>query len=530
MGSIVSTIRSTTSTISVALKTLISLNSQFTSLLSRAASPPSQPVPAPTHPYWLDDPPFPALCDVKPDDLPSETDVVIIGSGITGAAVERTLLELSGSKEDLGILVCEARQLCSGATGRNGGHIKATPYEVFAMFREKLGSEEARRIARFQRRHLEVLKQVGEVVPEGEVREVQTVDLFLEREDFEKAKENVEEMREWMPEEECRIWEADEARKEVSFEHHVESQSLMNVQFGVNDLVVGAISYSAGALWPYRLVTGVWNDLLTRFPNLSISTSTPVEGVSHNPDSSPFSYTVNTSRGSIKTQHVIHATNAYAAHLVPSLRGSLTGALAHMSAQRPGESFPASQGGRSWSVIYSPGFDYVTQRPDNQDGSPGDLMIGGGFFRSRHQGLDQIGVWDDSQVHALPLMHVRGVMPTVFEPRWGGGSSLVKAWTGILGFTGDLMPFVGRVPGCRAGPKSGGEWIAAGFNGEGMVWAWLCGTALAVVVLGREEEELEESVGRPGGKLEEWFPGKVLGVDGGRLRRADIANLADYAG
>ncbi|KAF4984527.1 hypothetical protein FZEAL_303 [Fusarium zealandicum] len=505
MGSVISSIQPTTSTISFAVKTLLSLHNQFSSVLLRAASPPGLPIPAPTRPYWLDDPPFPALCDIQAD-VPKETDVVIIGSGITGAAVAKTLLELSGDGEELRVVVCEARQLCSGATGRNGGHIKCTPYEVFAMFRAKLGPEKARQLVRFQRRHLEVLKQVGEKIPQGEIREVQTVDLFLEREDFENAKREVEEMREWMPEEECLVWGAEEARRE----------------FGVNELVVGAISYSAGALWPYRLVTGVWNDLLERFSSLSINTNTPVESISHDAASAPYTYTVNTPRGKLKARHVVHTTNAYAPRLLPSLRGSLTGALAHMSAQRPGESFPPSHGERSWSVIYSPGFDYVTQRPDGKDGMPGDLMIGGGFFRSRQQGLDHIGVWDDSQVHALPLMHIRGVMPAVFEPQWSSGSSLVKAWTGILGFTGDFMPLVGRV--------KEGEWAAVGFNGEGMVWAWLCGTALAVMVLGREEEVLEEGVGRPGGRLQEWFPGEVLGFEGGRLKRADLVNLVDYAG
>ncbi|KAL2684629.1 hypothetical protein Neosp_005708 [[Neocosmospora] mangrovei] len=506
MGAIISTVQSSVSTVSSVFKTFSALHTQFSSLLVRASSPPSLPAPAPTRSYWLDDPPFPKLCGIQ-SELPAEADVVIIGSGITGAAVAKSLLELSG---ELRVVVCEARELCSGATGRNGGHIKSTPYEVLAMFRSKMGPEKATKLARFQRSHLEILKQVGEKVPQGEVREVQTVDLFTEKDDFEKAQREVEEMKVWMPEEKAFILEADEVRKE----------------FGVNELIVGGISYSAGALWPYRLVTGVWNDLLDRFSTLSIHTNTPVESVSQELGSSPYAYTVKTPRGTLKTRHVIHATNAYAPHLVQSLRGCLTGALAHMSAQRPGASFPSSHGGRSWSIVYNPGFDYVTQRPDNSDGTPGDLMIGGGFFRSRQQGLDQIGVWDDSQVHALPLTHIRGVMPAIFEPQWGGGSKLVKAWTGILGFTGDLMPLVGRVHPSK--DKDSGEWVAAGFNGEGMVWAWLSGTALAIMVLGLEEENLEKGVGRPGGKLDDWFPREILGVDGGRLKRADVANLADF--
>ncbi|KAJ4015065.1 hypothetical protein NW752_006521 [Fusarium irregulare] len=505
MGAVISTIQSTTSTISYGLKTIWTLHKQFSVALDRASSAPGFPVPNPTDSYWLDDPPFPTLCDIQDDKLPQEADVVIVGSGITGAAVAKSLLELSDSK--LRVVICEARQICSGATGRNGGHIKSSPYSEFAMFSKRLGPEVASKVVRFKRSHLKMMKQVGAKIGHGDVREVETVDLYLGKEEFESAKKQVDEARKWMPEEEHAIWEAEEARS----------------KFGVNELVAGALSYTAGALWPYRLVTGLWNDLLERFPGLSINTHTPVEGVTKAGDGS---YTVSTSRGSIKARHVVHTTNAHAGQLLPKVRGSLCGAIAHMSAQRPGASFPSCHGNRSWSPIYNPGFDYVSQQPDKPDGTPGDLMIGGGFFRSRQEGIDQIGVWDDSQTHVLPQIHIRGVMPSIFEPQWGEGSSLVKAWTGIIGFTGDLMPFVGRAPSSAA-KKDSGEWIAAGFSGEGMVWAWLCGTALAVMVLGKEDEKLEDGIGRPGGKLKDWFPQELLSVDDARLRRADIANMAD---
>jgi monoamine oxidase len=217
MGAVISTVQSVTSTISAGLKTLASLHSEFSSLLTRAASAPGFPVPEPTQSYWLDDPPFPALCDIQDDDLPQEADVVIIGSGIAGASVAKSLLELSESK--LRVVVCEARQLCSGATGRNGGHIKSAPYEEFAIFCPKLGAEETRKVIRFKRRHLEMMKQLGESIAQAEVREVETVDVYLEKEDFEKAKKQVEEVREWMPEEAHKIWEGEEARKEVSYPH-----------------------------------------------------------------------------------------------------------------------------------------------------------------------------------------------------------------------------------------------------------------------------------------------------------------------
>lgn len=217
MGSVVSTLQGHLFAISAAIKTLSSLSAQFSSLLDRISLPPGYPVDNPTSSYWLDDPPFPSLCDVQ-GVMPAETDVLIIGSGITGASVAKTLLELSGASllQPLNVTVLEARQLCSGATGRNGGHIKATPYEMFCFYRERLGAERAKDYIRFQMRHLPVLLELGREFPAGEAREVQTVDLFLEEEDFEKAKGQVEVAREWLPEIEHGVWGAEEAGGEVS--------------------------------------------------------------------------------------------------------------------------------------------------------------------------------------------------------------------------------------------------------------------------------------------------------------------------
>jgi glycine/D-amino acid oxidase-like deaminating enzyme len=48
--------------------------------------------------------------------LPRHVDVLIIGSGITGVSCARTLLRKG--PPSLRVLVLEARDVCSGATGR----------------------------------------------------------------------------------------------------------------------------------------------------------------------------------------------------------------------------------------------------------------------------------------------------------------------------------------------------------------------------------------------------------------------------
>lgn len=56
------------------------------------------------------------------ETLPETSDIVIIGAGYTGAATAYHCLDQSQSigKEKPSIVILEARQACSGATGRNG--------------------------------------------------------------------------------------------------------------------------------------------------------------------------------------------------------------------------------------------------------------------------------------------------------------------------------------------------------------------------------------------------------------------------
>ncbi|CAD0088084.1 unnamed protein product [Aureobasidium vineae] len=59
-----------------------------------------------------------------------------------------------------------------------------------------------------------------------------------------------------------------------------------------------------------------------------------------------------------------------------------------------------------------------------------------------------------------------------------------------------------------------------------MVFAWLCGTALGIMIMGSEQENIPASPGFPGGMLHEWFPGELL-LDNKRYNRIDVLDLAD---
>lgn len=212
MGAVLSHVWEVYYLVKTITNTLSGLNGQYQRASRRVNNPPPAPSPNPSRPYWLDNPPFPDLVHLQ-DELPGEADIVVIGSGITGAAAARTLLELSD--KPLKIVVVDARELCGGATGRNGGHIKVTPHEMFEVLRTKIGDAKARDVTRFQMRHLDILMQVGRELPVGEVREVETVDVVVGEQDMKYAREQVEEVKKWIPEHEVRIWEKEEAIAKV---------------------------------------------------------------------------------------------------------------------------------------------------------------------------------------------------------------------------------------------------------------------------------------------------------------------------
>lgn len=86
--------------------------------------PASLPSKNPLRSFWLSEPS--ELADHRTTgQLPKSADVVIIGSGIAGTLTAYNLLD---KQPYLNIVMLEAREVCGGATGRNGGQIKTDPY------------------------------------------------------------------------------------------------------------------------------------------------------------------------------------------------------------------------------------------------------------------------------------------------------------------------------------------------------------------------------------------------------------------
>lgn len=166
----------------------------------RLFSDPGLPRPNPTQAHWQL-PPH-ALSTVQSASLTSETDILILGSGITGCSVAKSLLSLSS---DSTITLLEARTITSGATGRNGGHIATHPVIDYGDLVDVVGKEEAVKILRFRLGHYgmiyEELEALGkEALDVSELRRVESVVGLLDEETLRKVKALHTRMEEDVPE------------------------------------------------------------------------------------------------------------------------------------------------------------------------------------------------------------------------------------------------------------------------------------------------------------------------------------------
>ena len=182
-------------------------------LISKLSADPGTPVPDPTVSFWQE--PVLSFADQQSPTLPESADVVILGSGITAISTAQHLLRLDAS---LKIVILEARRVLSGATGRNGGHIKAVPVADYMQLKKQLGRESAMKITRFRLAHLDAFVKEAELLGEagkaGLVRRVEACSGYYDKAAWETAKSNREGWLQDFPEERER-WTIHEQESEL---------------------------------------------------------------------------------------------------------------------------------------------------------------------------------------------------------------------------------------------------------------------------------------------------------------------------
>lgn len=411
------------------------------------------------------------------EDLPKKADIVIVGSGITGASIAR-YLAVDSRTSNLSILMLEAREICFGATGRNGGHCQPLLFD------------RTPEVAAFEVKNVHAVRSYIEEhdVP-CEWRSVSGCRSFWYPELFKAAKADIEKLKKTDADLGSKVTVIEAGDTETMKRHRVNPNGVAGV----------TLTEGAGQLWPYKYVTFIVEKLV-REGKINVQTHTPVTKIVKGNDK-VYRQTIETPRGKVSARHVLLATNGYTSHLLNDFTDLIVPVRCEMSALHPpagSERLPNSYGMVGFENGNAEMDDYLIQRPfydsPNGDGTRkgGHLMFGGGRGCATYNCL---GETDDDIVDPGEAAYLRRALLT--QLALGGeteGLKELKAshqWTGIKGYSRDNMPWVGKVPTQKDGKIAfeDGLWLCGGYTGHGMPNATLCGKALVEMVLAEEQKD-----------------------------------------
>ena len=158
----------------------------------------------------------------------------------------------------------------------------------------------------------------------------------------------------------------------------------------------------------------------------------------------------------MRARHVVVATDGALPALVPEYAGRVRSRRLHMVATEP---LPPTID----RMVYARwGYEYLQQRPDGR-------ILAGGF-----SDLDGDGSYTDSDVGS-PLVWER--VEAYVRDDVGTDARVSHRWAGVVGFSDDLLPYVGEVPGR---PRL---YVSGGYSGHG-VPGFMCGQDLADTIAG----------------------------------------------
>ncbi|RSL76194.1 hypothetical protein CEP51_010188 [Fusarium floridanum] len=410
-------------------------------------APATNPVPS----FWNADPR--PLDDFRStEDLPSEIDILIIGSGIAGVGTAYHLLQDSSFKASIAIL--EARKPVSGATGRNGGHVKPDGFLNVPRTAKIYGAAAAAELAKFEAAHVYAVKDLVE--REGldcDFNVTRALDVFL---DPGHAKQT------------------EEAYKELVKANVVDLHDIAFTPMKDAERVSGVkgaqccFSYTAAHLWPSKMIHQLLQLLLDK--GVKLYSHTPVSSVSPTPDNNG-AWTVTTPRGVIKARKIIYATNGYTSNLLPEYSRCIVpirGIACHISSPK-GTDTPHLV--NTYGIRFDArNNDYLIPRPD------GSIIVGGARQRFWHNKERWYGTIRDDELVDEAVSYFDDYMQRHFRGWENSGAKVESIWTGIMGYSGDFMPHVGEIP------DKPGQFIIAGFTGHGMPQILLSSKGMAAMV------------------------------------------------
>ena len=382
---------------------------------------------------------------VQPFEGDRTTEVAVIGAGVAGTAIALVL-----ARAGTGVTVLEGRRIAAGASGRNAGFITNSTGEKYAAVVARLGRENARRLRRFHEENAEQAAQfIAELAQLGWSCEYQRegiLGLATSESELAALRESARLLNEdgWP----ATLWERNALPARLQEEY------------------LGGIFHSgSGSLHPAKFVHGL--ALLAQQAGVLFYQESPVTTIA----TSENGVTLTTPRGMLQARDVVLATNAWLPEIgsqlgVDWLARCITPTRGQVIATEPisEQLFPCP-------CSADEGYQYWRQHED------GRLIVGGW----RNHSLTTEATSDETPGGIVQQQLEKFVHKTLNLPE----VQITHRWAGIMAFSQDGLPLIGRIPGR---PHC---FIAGGFTGHGNASALQGATIIRELVLGRTHDEAD---------------------------------------
>ena len=381
--------------------------------------------------YWHDTAPPP----IPGDALPATSDIVVVGGGMLGCWTAYWLAK-AGMKPTL----IEKSAISWGATGRNGGLLRAGMADGYAATVERVGEADTNAIWQISQegRNLAVEVIQGEEI-DCHFKVVGSIHLWLDEATMARS------MGRPNPEGDVAI-----ALDRQGLREHILTP--------LGPEIVGGMYFPDGArLHSSRYLAGIAGAAQRHGARLCLA---GVRGLTADGGET----LVETDRGTVRANAVVVALNAWTDELVPSVAGVIKPVRGQVLSYAPfAQTFNTSVG-----VAATPTGEYWQQTAD------GSVVLGG--YRA-------VATAQDVDVREMvPTDEVQEPLATLFPRLFPqlDGLQINRQWAGLMAFTQDYLPIVDRIPGhSRA-------WFGGGFCGHGMPFGPRLGQLLAEAAISGE--------------------------------------------